>query len=436
MKQHAIEARRMRNMLPDDLLDETEDFFVAGGAVSCVFTGREVNDVDIYPKTSRAAAYILHFILDKTRVISVTERSVFSLYFAGEDTYALNLVVLQDAVFPTAEDIFNKFDFTVVMGAYDVAADTFVLHDRFMLDNAARRLHVHTGTQYPIESTLRVQKYASYGYKISRTQMFKLLLRVTQLNIRSYEELKNHLGGLYGYNILEVLGKHFGRPVSLNDTVDMGAVLEALDSAETLEPVDRGPTDYMKSLEKLKARVYGAYSAQIAEEGFPLYVRVNGMDILFGTLNTPHKTAMVNALLSALVVQRIDYVDPFLAAALPHAKESQPTESYLIMFKNVRRHSEGVWKSVFANTFKYKVEEAATSPHGLWFYAATDINRKYYSDDTVTIACLVYSTDIIKSHRSTKELVVSKAIPLCEVARADGGELVLPTNFYTYDNKN
>lgn len=106
--------------------------------------------------------------------------------------------------FPTIKDIFNDYDFTVNMGALDCKTETLELHENFLKHNSQKYLHFHTGTAYPIISALRVQKYVDKGYTISKSQMLRLLITISQLNIDSWETLKDNIGGMYGLNMDEV----------------------------------------------------------------------------------------------------------------------------------------------------------------------------------------------------------------------------------------
>src|SRR5690606_3144507 len=69
--------------------------------------------------------------------------------------------------FNTAQDIFNSFDFTVCMGAFDFETEEFIFHPDFFKHNSQRYLKFNTGTDFPVMSLLRVDKYRQKGYDIS-----------------------------------------------------------------------------------------------------------------------------------------------------------------------------------------------------------------------------------------------------------------------------
>ena len=84
------------------------------------------------------------------------------------------------------------------MGLYDFSTENFVLDENFLADNASRTIHFNEKTQHPIISAIRLNKYISRGYKASNSTLFKIMLTISALNISSYDELENNIGGVYG----------------------------------------------------------------------------------------------------------------------------------------------------------------------------------------------------------------------------------------------
>lgn len=86
------------------------------------------------------------------------------------------------------------------MGAFDFSTEQFILHSDFLKDNCYRTLRFNSNTVYPIISLLRVQKYEEKGYNISKSEFLRILLTCVKLNITSYKELCEQIGGMYGIN--------------------------------------------------------------------------------------------------------------------------------------------------------------------------------------------------------------------------------------------
>lgn len=201
--------------------------YVAGGAITSVFTGREINDIDIYmPSVDMLEKFIAicygmyirrneqgdllevtegDSIDPKPYVVMASEKSVtFSFYHKSKNYGTTSFQVIAFDVFPTPQDIFDRYDYTINMGAYHPATKTFHFDHRFLKDNSQRHLEFNEGTEYPIISLLRVGKYQSRGYEISKKSMLKLGIAISGLDINSWEEAKRHLSGMYGTNVDEL----------------------------------------------------------------------------------------------------------------------------------------------------------------------------------------------------------------------------------------
>lgn len=133
---------------------------------------------------------------DYVRNLGMTDKSV--MYSNRTDPV---MQVIAFGVFPTPQDIFNKFDFTINMGAFCFKDESWHFDNNFLKHVAQKVLVVNPNTDYPIISLLRASKYAARGYTISRRETMKLGLSTSKLNISSWEDAKKHLSGMYGTNV-------------------------------------------------------------------------------------------------------------------------------------------------------------------------------------------------------------------------------------------
>lgn len=122
-----------------------------------------------------------------------------SITYVLED--GVNMQFVYNNFYNNAEDIFKTFDFTCVMGAYDCLHEKIVYDDNFWLHNSQKFLSFNNKTSFPIISLLRVGKYKSRGYKISRNEMLKISLAISQLELSSWEEAAEQLGNTYGLSL-------------------------------------------------------------------------------------------------------------------------------------------------------------------------------------------------------------------------------------------
>lgn len=189
----------------DKLYEVLKDYncIIAGGMVTSLFCNREINDVDVYFRSAKDLRdFILEYVKNNSNmwIVSKTKKA---LLIHHSDTVDLQLICFK--MFDSAEDIFDTFDFTVCMGAFDFKTEEFALHSDFLKHNAQRILMFNDKTAYPIVSALRVDKYKQKGYTISKTEYIRVLLTCMSLNIDNYEDLKQQLGGMYGVDYDDVI---------------------------------------------------------------------------------------------------------------------------------------------------------------------------------------------------------------------------------------
>lgn len=209
-----------------------DDAFVAGGAVTSVFTNAKINDVDVYFKSRRAfETGVYQAYEDGLWCVAASKRAVT---FADQGRV---VQMMHFDFFPTADAIFAAFDYTICMGALDLDAgpktkctsmgilqsDTehpdsgFIFHPDFLKHNSQRFLKFNAGTRYPLASATRVLKYQQRGYTIGKGDMMKIALAVRGVRIESWEDLRDQIGGAYGDKV--VLGNE-DTPFTLEAAID------------------------------------------------------------------------------------------------------------------------------------------------------------------------------------------------------------------------
>lgn len=219
-KLEALVGKELWNLLKEN------NCFIAGGAITSIFTNKEVNDVDVYFQSAEEFTEVIQAIFDidgkrtdydleyKSAVVNhVSGKAVLIL---GETQQKIQLIAHQ--FYPNAPEIFNTFDFTINMGAYDMQNEMFWFHPEFFKHLAQRYLQVNTNTSYPLISVLRVDKYRQRGYNISKAQMLRLLLAVNRKNIDSWQKLADELGGMYGTMPEEIFD--YSKPFNLQEAID------------------------------------------------------------------------------------------------------------------------------------------------------------------------------------------------------------------------
>lgn len=180
----------------EKILEHVKDLtgcFVAGGAVTSVFTNADIADIDIYPKSAEALETTIQWAFESSGWCS--DKSTRAMTFkVGE----MQIQIMHFDTFETADKIFECFDFTCCMGALDLDTKEFVLHPDFLKHCSQRFLKFNASTRFPYASAWRVQKYQGKGFTIGKMEFMKILLACQNLPIASWDDLRNQVGGVYG----------------------------------------------------------------------------------------------------------------------------------------------------------------------------------------------------------------------------------------------
>ena len=185
-------------LITDHLPENLANCFVAGGAINSIYTNRPINDIDLYPKSMEAYEKIVFDLFEDE--YWCVDRSNRAVTFASKDAPSVQVMHFDE--FETAEKIFEVFDFTICMGAYDLDEKKLILHDSFLEHCSQRFLSFNPKTRFPYASSWRVNKYKEYGYTIGKAENFKILAACAAKPINSWEDLKQQLGGIYGESIV------------------------------------------------------------------------------------------------------------------------------------------------------------------------------------------------------------------------------------------
>lgn len=170
---------------------------IAGGAITALFTGQKIRDWDIYFKNAADCHQAVTWFGINGTLANETDTS--KSYHLGKQEKPYQLIVMSD-LFGDPETIFNYYDFTVCMAAYQFCEDGkeegFVFGDDFFKHIGQRRLVFHTGTMFPICSMLRVMKYIKKGFFITGMELLKVGLAIHSLKIKTYADLRRQLQGI------------------------------------------------------------------------------------------------------------------------------------------------------------------------------------------------------------------------------------------------
>lgn len=246
-----FEKNKLKAYLGDDIYNSLKKSkaIIAGGMISSLFTNKEINDVDVYFRDYNSLYLFADQTLSENHVVSHTHKATQFI-----KKYLDNQILVQIIHYRTyekVEDIFDTYDFTVCMGAYDFEIEEFILHPEFLKHNSQRILRFNSNTSYPLISAIRTQKYEDKGYKISKAEYFRVLMTCMTLNITSYDELKEQLGGMYGesYDRLfdDVKDEEFDLQVAIDRIANFS---KSEDYFKEYRPIDYNIDDILDDLDK------------------------------------------------------------------------------------------------------------------------------------------------------------------------------------------
>lgn len=253
-----FEKNKLYAYLSKDMVEIFKKYkvYVAGGTITSLFSNREINDIDVYfPNEKSLINFLREMDEDGVWFVSHTKKATLFKYTFKDNPIEVQAIHFD--YFDTPEALFNTFDYTACMGCYDFGKEEFVLHDDFLKHNSQRILKFNPNTAYPIVSLLRVQKYEEKGYKISKTEFIRIALTCMDLTVNSYEELKDHLGGMYGENFDKMFSDIEDEEFNLRDAIDKLANLalsedyfnqpevKEFDIDEMIRNISKEPVVYM-----------------------------------------------------------------------------------------------------------------------------------------------------------------------------------------------
>lgn len=199
MKYKIQERRLLSDLFRDGVVSlfKKHRVIVAGGAVVSVFNNTEINDYDVYCKSTDDVIALKEDLLVNGFVLKSDTVNAFTfIKVSGDHRLVVQLIKYDKFCLESVDDTFKSFDFYCCMGAYDFEKSEFILHDRFLIDNLEKKLIFNPLSEYPICTLHRVLKYQKRGYSISGSEIVKLSLCIQGLVLNDYRDLRDQLQGI------------------------------------------------------------------------------------------------------------------------------------------------------------------------------------------------------------------------------------------------
>ena len=214
-----------------------EQCYVAGGAILSAVTKTEPADYDIYPKSRKAAVDNIYYLMEEEGcfIVNISDRAATLKCnsHTNENGERILVQVMMFDEFSSAKSIFDLFDFTVCMAAFDCDTKAYESHADFWPDVASKTLRFNPKTRYPLNSMMRIGKYRNKGYVLPTSEMIRMSLTLMQSDLPgSWDDLERAIGGTYGQQVrLHTDGLEFSieNAIQLFDDLDVDMLMPNLD---------------------------------------------------------------------------------------------------------------------------------------------------------------------------------------------------------------
>ena len=234
-----------------------ENCFVAGGAITSLYTNQPINDIDVYPKSATAMENAIYWAFDEGYWCSHASERAITFTQTLSDKESIDIQIMHFDEFETAAKIFDAFDFTCCMGAYDLDEKKFVLHDMFLEHCSQRFLSFNKGTRFPYASGWRVNKYRDRGFTIGKIEFQKILMACAERPINSWKDLREQVGGVYGEAITIPDDEEFTKEGMWKalDTLTFAATTQGYESAvKAVAAITRREIPYFETAKQIFAK--------------------------------------------------------------------------------------------------------------------------------------------------------------------------------------
>ena len=233
--------------------------YIAGGAVLSTVTKTDIKDYDVYPKSKEDTLNVCAVLFDAGGF--VINMSVNAITFKLNDKNSNGERVIVQVIlgqYPTPSAIFDAFDFTICMGAFDCDTGEYHMVEDFWIDVASKTIRFNVDTKWPLNSLIRVYKYTKKGYYTGKTEMAKIALAIARDGMpNSWEELEDAIGGVYGRSLKLSRTEEKKTECILDDLVDTVSLKDE-------EPLEFNFDNAIEMLSKITEENFEGYLEDVA----------------------------------------------------------------------------------------------------------------------------------------------------------------------------
>lgn len=392
---YKYEKNMLFNLIDNKILEllKEEQCIIAGGCITSLFTRHKINDIDIYFRSKKSLIKALLFLEKSSHLLKAFTDKATLFETGGQDYQFIHF-----KFFDNAEEIFDTFDFTVCMGAYDFKTNEFIFHEDFLCHNSQRLIRFNSNTAYPLVSMLRLQKYKGKGYDVSKFESIKVGLAINKLKLDTYKKFKEAIGGMYGINYDEIF-----KDIKDKEPFEIDKAIDILSNLDITENKYKYDGEYYANLdEELKNYLH----ENLLKCGFKIYKVLKNIS---WDKEYMYILADNNKIIDILdkyeVTEDDNNADEYRYKITDDMLSDNNDELYL--YKNIK-YKDGIMSSFYDDSFKYELnkEIVAKNKEGLFLSKSPMYVQFSEKDYATTIKVKVKVKDIINN------LNVTKCIPV------------------------
>src|SRR4030043_315196 len=171
-------------------------FFIAGGALTSVFSNKAINDLDIFFYRPEHFECMIKDVENKgwKPAFNTVNAMSYNIVPIGIDK-PIRIQFIR-TYFGLPSEVIGMFDFTICMAAYDPQKKEITLGEDFLYHLSQKTLSFNIKTEYPISSLWRVRKYLKRDFTLPAIECIKIALAINDLQIETYKDLKKQLDGI------------------------------------------------------------------------------------------------------------------------------------------------------------------------------------------------------------------------------------------------
>lgn len=160
---------------------DTENGWLAGGAVRSLIDNSNIQDYDLFFKNEESLNYT------KSKLQELKADKIFECPLGYLTTYKygdLKIQLISKRFYHSLEVLFNSFDFTCCQ--FSATRTKFITTKTALKDTIKKELHLNE-LEYPVATINRIRKYKSKGYKIDNC-IKDVVLTLLNRNLSNYPE--------------------------------------------------------------------------------------------------------------------------------------------------------------------------------------------------------------------------------------------------------